>query len=140
MSLKLYHPSELQLNYPQFRTEAPQTVAGHQGPAEGASCLGLCEPLTRQRSFGPVNRSDAYFGIGDEWLSVLLEEGSRARFARAESDRFRQQENEVLHDSAVALCLAEATSDAWKKVSRAVQRESFFQVSGPLRGGVWEQE
>jgi hypothetical protein len=61
---------------------------------------------------------------------LLIEEGSRARFARAESCRFHQQESKVLPDSAVALCLAEATFDAWKKVPRAFQRESFFQVSG----------
>jgi hypothetical protein len=62
---------------------------------------------------------------------LLFEEGSRARCARAESGRFHQQENEVEPDSAVALCLAEATFDAWKKVSRAFQRESLFQVSWP---------
>jgi hypothetical protein len=62
---------------------------------------------------------------------LLIEEGSRARFARAESGRFHQQENKVLPDCAVALCLAGATLDAWRKVSRAFQRESFFQVSWP---------
>jgi hypothetical protein len=70
---------------------------------------------------------------------LLIEEGSRACFAIAQSGRLHHQKNEVLPERAVALCLAGATPDTWKRVFRAFSEVSFPGVVA-LRGGMRDRK
>ena len=78
-----------------------------------------------------ISLSDAGFQRKAKWLNFfLIEEGSQARFVIAWSGRLHHEKDEVLPERAVALCLAGATPDAWKRVFRA-SRKSFFHASWP---------